>query len=383
MSFFQGRASFLRFRVNGRVPELFGPEQIRQLSERAIGKQKLASADGIEMGWIAGTDILDTAFSLEKNVVEDCLFFALRVDQTKLPGDLLKAYYQADLRALCADNPSGKPSARQKREAKESARDRLEHEAKDGRFLKRKAFECLWDLRSNELLFGATSQTHLDRLAVLFKDTFGAALELMTAGMRAYEVCKQHREIAVAEPSIFTPSTPYMDVAWSLGSRDFLGNEFLLWLWFRCETEGDDFKLADRSFLSLMFSGGIKLECPRGQNGNDTINADGPTRLPEARRAIQAGKLPRKAGLTLVRHDQQYAFHLLAETLGIGSAKFPNSEEESESGRIAERVSRLRDLIQGMDLLYGEFCRIRFGGEWAEVLAAMQGWLDRGERKAA
>jgi hypothetical protein len=31
---------------------------------------------------------------------------------------------------------------------------------------------------------------------------------------------------------------------------------------------------------------------------------------PEARRAIQSGKLPRKVGLTVVRHDQQYELTL-------------------------------------------------------------------------
>ena len=37
--------------------------------------------------------------------------------------------------------------------------------------------------------------------------------------------------------------------------------------------------------------------------------------LPEALRAIQAGKLPRKMGLTLVRHDHSYELALQAESL--------------------------------------------------------------------
>ena len=49
-----------------------------------------------------------------KNIINDMLFFALRIDSQKLPGDLLKAYYQVDLEALIAGNPSGRPSARQK-----------------------------------------------------------------------------------------------------------------------------------------------------------------------------------------------------------------------------------------------------------------------------
>ena len=51
------------------------------------------------------------------------------------------------------------PSARQKREARDTARQRLEDEAKDGRFLRRKAVPVLWDALSNELLVGSTSAT--------------------------------------------------------------------------------------------------------------------------------------------------------------------------------------------------------------------------------
>ena len=89
------------------------------------------------------------------------------MDTDRLPGALLKAYYEADLAALSRDDPSGFASAKQKREAKESARDRLEAEAKDGRFKRRKCTPVLWDRAANEVLFGATSTTHVDRLAEL------------------------------------------------------------------------------------------------------------------------------------------------------------------------------------------------------------------------
>ncbi|MBN9523339.1 hypothetical protein J0H58_33305 [bacterium] len=44
---------------------------------------------------------------------------------------------------------------------------------------------------------------------------------------------------------------------------------------------------------------------PARVTGTGTPASDGPTRLPEARRAARAGKPPRKMGLPLVRHDQQ------------------------------------------------------------------------------
>lgn len=394
MSFFNGRMTALRFHVSG--PSVSSHERVgllERLSANAIGKQRLASADGIESGWIAGADILDTDFKLEKNIVGDKVFFALRIDANKLPGDLMKAYYQADLRALIADNPSGRPSVRQKREANESARDRLEHEAKDGRFLKRKAIECLWDPSKNELLFGATSLTQLDRLSVLFTATFGGKLEPKNATTHAVasvieSVDPRLQLIDATTPSAFVPSfapADGSDVAWIVDdeSRDFLGNEFLLWLWWHIDTNSDEFTLPDASVLTVMPSGVLVLDCPRGQTGNETIRHEVPTRLPEARKAIQAGKLPRRLGVTLVRHDQQYALTLLAESLGIGAAKFPGLEEEGDEARRLERAGQIDFLTDTIDQLYATFCRLRLSAGWGVTLAEMQTWLNQGARAEA
>ena len=92
MGFFSGRVTFARFRVNGPSPGLFGPEHLERLEAHAIGKQRTASSDGVEVGWTAGDHILDTRFDLAKNVVNDTLHFCLRVDSRSSPSDLLRAY---------------------------------------------------------------------------------------------------------------------------------------------------------------------------------------------------------------------------------------------------------------------------------------------------
>src|SRR5881398_2842863 len=135
MGFFSGRVTCARYRVKGPSPGLFGPEHLERLQAHTVGKHRLASSDGVEVGWTAGDHILDTTFDLAKNVVNDALHFCLRVDTFKLPSELLRAYAQIELEALAAGNPSGRPSARQKSEAREAARNRLETEAQDGRFV--------------------------------------------------------------------------------------------------------------------------------------------------------------------------------------------------------------------------------------------------------
>ena len=387
MGFFTGRVTFLRFAVGGPAPGMFDDEHLDRLREHVAGRQTVAAADGIEAGWSAGKSVLDLEFDLAKNIVNDALHFDLRVDTDRLPGDLLKAYYEADLAALSRENPSGFASAKQKREAKESARDRLEAEAKDGRFKRRKCTPVLWDRHANEVLFGATSTAQADRLSELFERTFGYPLELLTAGRQAERTAGALGLTGVADaPSGFVPGAGD-EVAWvpGGGTPDFLGNEYLLWLWFLTDRDSDTLTVGDGSEVTLMPARTLSLECPRGVTGTGTIASDGPTRLPEARRAVQAGKLPRKMGLTVVRHDQQYELTLHAETLGLGSCKMPDLPEDVTAARakLEERAGQVRELVETLDLLYARFLTVRLSPDWPDELDRVRRWLAPADQRAA
>src|SRR5262249_61294984 len=111
-----------------------------------------------------------------------------------------------ELKGLAKTNPSGRPTRWQKREAREAARARLDDEARDGRFVRRRAYPVLWDARSNELLVGTTSAGALDRLHTLFEHTFGQGLEPLSAGRLAYRLAEprsQTRGVDDAVPSAF------------------------------------------------------------------------------------------------------------------------------------------------------------------------------------
>jgi hypothetical protein len=383
MGFFSGRVTLARFSVKGASPKLFRQEHLTRLKTHAIGKQRTASSDGIEAGWTAGGHLLDTEFDLEKNIVNDTLHFALRLDTTKLPGDLLRAYTQIEIDAAAKNNPSGRASAVQKREARTAARERLEDEARDGRFIRRKVYPVLWDALSNELLVGTTSVSVLDRLHTLFEHTFGVGFERLGAGPMMYRLAELRgagRGVDDAEPSAFVAGAR-PEVAWlpDESSRDFLGNEYLLWLWYQLDDESDTIALADGSQAALMLTRTLVLECPRGQTGRETINSDAPTRLPESRRALQSGKLPRKTGLTVSRHDQQYELTLSAESLAVSGARLPAPEATEERARLEERVTQLRHLLETLDLLYDAFAAKRASDAWNKELARMQKWLKRDE----
>ena len=107
---------------------------------------------------------------------------------------------------------------------------------------------------------------------------------------------------------------------------DYLGNEFMVWIWHTLQNDGDTITLADGSDVTVMLAKTLTLDCPRGETGRDQLTDDAPIRLPEAFRALQAGKLPRKAGMVLVRQGAQYELTLQAETLAVSGAGLPKPE---------------------------------------------------------
>lgn len=401
MGFLKGAATFLRFKVNGPKPAAFGEDHLARLADHAT--PRIAAADGVEAGWGAGGHVLDRDFALAKNVFPDHLHWEFRAEADRLPADRLKAFYEIELKALAANNPSGFASGRQKREAREAARERLEQEAKDGRYRKTTLVPVVWDRAANEVLFGATAPTHVERFAALFGQTFTAdlfqtghfagGLMALTAGVQSRLLAEhalarflgeQAGMVADPTPAPFVPGGG-TDVAWIAdeASRDFLGNEFLLWLWFHTECESDAVKLADGSEAVVMVARYLALECPRGVTGREAFAHEGPTRLPEVKRAAQAGKLPRKAGLTVVRHDQQYEFALHAETFGVSGLKLPPPPEGVTDARAREedRLGAVREFCETLDLLYAAFLSRRLTAAWAEDLARVQRWLAKPEAR--
>ena len=383
MGFLNGRVTYTRYRVIGDNPLPFTEDVLEQLSAHAIGRRAGADpTDGVASGWAGGDHVLDVSFDLAKNVIDDALHTAIRVDTDKVPGALLRAYtkMETDTRALL--NPSGHPTKAQRLEAKEAARIRAEAEAADGRFRRLAHYPVLWDGRQNVLYAGATSASVLDRLSTLFRETFDRTLEPITAGSLAYALAEtrgEERRVEDFGPIGFVgEDASYSSVVWAeadASSRDFWGNEFLLWLWHTLQIVGDTVTLPDGSEANVMLAKTLTLDCPRGQTGRDQLTNEGPTRLPEAFRALQAGKLPRKAGLIIVRQGAQYELTLQAETFAVSGANLPKAEGVSGRELQVARIDSLRHLVETLDLLYDAYTRRRIGEEWSKELGRIRRWL--------
>jgi hypothetical protein len=390
MGFWNGRVTFTRYRVGGELPVPFCAEHLEHAQGHLIGRHGSPDpVDGVSTGWAGGEHVLDLTLETGKNIVDDALHMAIRVDTDKIPGALLRAYTQIETDALAQLNPSGFASKAQKQEAKEAAKRRAEAEAADGRFRRLNHFPILWDGRTNILYAGSTSTGVLDRIQSLFRETFDRALEPITSGTLASALSsgghgQSGDQVAILDRGRLTlvggEDGERSQLAWSEDdptSLDYLGNEFLVWLWHTLQNVGDSVKLSDGSNVTVMLAKTLTLDCPRGEMGRDHLTDDEPIRLPEALRALQAGKLPRKAGMVLVRHGAQYELTLQAETLAVSGLLLPKPEGQRLSPHDARlaRLESLRHLTETLDLLFQTYLSRRTSSAWTDELGRIRRWL--------
>ena len=102
----------------------------------------------------------------------------------------------------------------------------------------------------------------------------------MGAGARAYDLAElreQTRAVDDAAPSALVPGATVKEMAWSPDetSRDFLGNEFLLWLWHEADTRSSTVE-TEAGEVTIYIDKSLDLDCAYGQTGKDTLRGDGP-----------------------------------------------------------------------------------------------------------
>lgn len=387
MGFMSGRMTFERFQVQGTSPRQFDQEQIRLLEKFAIGQIESASAEAPAAGFLAGKHLFDLNFDLEKNVIVEALHASIRIDTARVPGPLKKAWLEMELATLAADSPNGRVTRAQKQQAKEAVQARCEEEIRAGQFRRMQQVPFLWNAGQEIVYCGSTSPGAQDQLRSLFETAFGLELTRVTAGSLAAQVATEQewtKAFDKLSPSAFSPAEATEHVAWLTeqpDSADYLGNEFLLWIWWRLETQSESISLPDESSVTGLLNKTLTLECPRGESGRETITADSPTNLPEALQAVRTGKLPRKMGMILVRNGEQYEFVMQAEALSLAGAAIQSDGNDRGRGALEERVAAIRRLSETVDLLYSAFLARRLGRQWGSELSQIQAWLTTESRE--
>lgn len=167
---------------------------------------------------------------------------------------------------------------------------------------------------------------------------------------------------------------------------EFLGREFLTWLWFRSESQEGVFDLAELGTVEILFEGRMTLESDGEEQGNKVTCAGAGTRLNEARFALTRGKTVTQVSLRLIKGDDEWSFSLDAAWLNLSGLKVPKvmqDAREDADGLFYERMFLIEQPLAVANALFEEFIRLRVSPEWEQdELPALKEWIRRGRQVA-
>lgn len=384
-----GPITFRRFAVEGKFPKSPNQETLDKLAAYVLEIGEHSVPDAIEYGWSGGRHVFDATFSFEHNVFVDALSFAMRIDTNRVPADVRRAYQIMEEDAAAAESVGRK---RAPRDAKQAARDRVDQDLKGGKYRRSKLVHVLWDLPTG-MIYTSASGKALEKLHELFTRTFDGELLPLSAGSLAHrklEATGRRRDYEDFRPTRFTagpggerqaPEYPW--VTKGDKAKDFLGNEFLLWLWYTAEHNGGQIATPSAGDVTILLERILELECAYGFSGKDLLRGGGPTEMPETRDALRTGKVPRRAGFSLEAGAGTYQFTFQAEQFLCTSVKLPDVEADTPRVAVEERIALLRDLGNAIDGLFEAFLKVRASSKWESQTSDIRRWIKQPARTPA
>ncbi|RJP36948.1 MAG: hypothetical protein C4547_06520 [Phycisphaerales bacterium] len=378
VGFASGCVTFRRFFLTGDHPSAAEAEWLEPVRLHAFGRNGVAGIDGIETGWIRPTHLFDVKFDdLDALRVGRFVYLAMRLDRTAPPAAIVRSYrLQEEAAALEA---SGRDflSKAERRQAREAAEARAEEEARDGAFRRTAAFSVLFDPGDGVCYLGNTSNKVAEKFMELVSDTFKLTLAPATPGelgLRLAERAGLADAWDQVKPSyLCDPPQSDAELEFDPG-RDYLGREFLLWLWYRCADDEGEVALSGATDVQIAIQKTLQMACPWDVTGRTAVRRDDPSAAPEARAALAIGKFPTRMGLMVAARADEWALTLDGRTAGVSSAALPASDEKDKDAWLEERFMRLRELSRILDGLYGEFIRRRLAASWRGEWDGISRW---------
>ncbi|MBW2682224.1 MAG: recombination-associated protein RdgC [Deltaproteobacteria bacterium] len=168
MGLLKGSASFVRFTVDGELPENpldYIAERIALFSFKDIDD----TYDEYSIGWVSILNMFDSEFDFASHIAGDYITLTLRVDERKVSPAILNKIVQKEEERIKKERQIPKLSRTMKVEIKERIKVELMRKA----IPVPSTYELAWNLTESTLLFFSTNQKAHAVLEDFFKESFG------------------------------------------------------------------------------------------------------------------------------------------------------------------------------------------------------------------
>ncbi len=355
MGLLKGNFTFMRFNVEGQLPQAFlnfVNERIRAHAFRETTK----STEEKQLGWVSLIDVLDTDFKKADYALGDYLIFCLRIDRRSIPPKLMKLKLMTEERNYLAQSAG---SGRINKQTATAIKDKVKLELMTKLDPVPSFYDVCWAIGQNKIYFSSLADTVADEFVDLFKKTFSLNLKRILP--------QENPRIVKNDESAETVS--------------IIGREFLTWLWFKSEERNGRIALTDTEEVELHFLKRIVLESGEGEYSQGVVCSGIHNELKEGKEAIRQGKKVKEAGIKLSYNQNEWEFTFKADSFNFHSLNLPGmfspKTQEDPAGNLLERIYLIENAVKTMDNLFESFLHIRYLPQWEErELKLIARWLE-------
>jgi hypothetical protein len=386
MGFLASSASICYFQVSGTFDPATKrkdlPEQLEADGFCSIEN----SAEELSIGWVRINDYDSCDFTADDFCWRDhYLCFSLRQDRRRVPAALLKREVARLSDQYLADKPTLKYVPKNE---KENIRDTARSLLLVRTLPSPSCYDVVWDTERQMIRFCALSQTVIDSFQSLFQQSFpGLSLALIHPLARATEILPQDFQEPLKEANQAQTDSALEQIE----ANRWLGNDFLLWLFYRTLNSDSGYKitcdgpLLDNQPFTAYIDNRLLL-VGGGQEGIQKIVVAGPQdQYQEVKTALAQGKQVEEATIFFLQGEENgWKLTLKGERFQFGGYKTPMIKPEqdpSDNPEIeaqAAFMTKLRSVEEGEQMLNSllkTFLELRLGKTWASEYGAMQNWL--------
>ncbi len=200
MGFLNGSASFVKFDVDGELPENtldFIAERIMAFTFQDIDE----TYDEYSIGWVSVLNMFDTQFEYASYAAGDYITLSLRIDERKVSPAILKKFVQKEEERVKKEKQIPKIGRSLKVEIRERVRTELIRKAPAMPVV----YDLCWNLSEGTLLFFTTNKKAHAILEDFFKECFGMLIRQQIPYLVGEHLLEeeQAQKLATLKPAIF------------------------------------------------------------------------------------------------------------------------------------------------------------------------------------
>ncbi len=171
-----------------------------------------------------------------------------------------------------------------------------------------------------------------------------------------------------------------LDVVVAYNRYQFLGEEFLTWLWFVIEKDQNLIKNFDQDFVALEIGNRIVFENRRKESGERiTIKGDGAS-LEEGILTLKKGALVTEINMVYKSVELTWQFTLKGESLNFSSLNLPTTglpeSDEDFEGFVLEKIYLYDKVLKLFEDIFSHFVKLRLSNTWQmKMVPSIRNWI--------